>query len=317
MIVVSPVLPSHILRMSDLARLISAKVAAALFAALLAASTLPSSTAFAGEMIVTGLAGLPRANGVSLLMHDRLSERSEPIELETNRISSLSVLYGSSIALQLGPSTKVMVSPATDQRGELIELVRGELRTVSRRDRSKKRPEIHTPSSIIRPSTSTLHVFVDSISSDTDVTSLENRAWVVSNDPIHKQSAILNTGQQLTVHLGSPPGNISKSRMDVDADITGFLSGSKLREAALSYDMKREGQLALSQIALNDVPNTELPSVASPFPTPAEFLFQPLQIMRPSVCSNTYMCSKERKIPLDAIPGPPVCTGIPGEQCQR
>ena len=64
-----------------------------------------ADTAFAGELVVTGLNGLPRANGVSLIMHDRLSERPEPIELETNRISSVSVMYGNAISLQLGPSS--------------------------------------------------------------------------------------------------------------------------------------------------------------------------------------------------------------------
>lgn len=230
---------------------------------LLVASPLAASAA---EMIVTGVSGLPRANGVSLLMHDRLAERAEPIELETNRMSGVSVLYGESISLQLGPSTKVLINSATDQRGELIELMRGELRAVTRRDRSKKRPEIHTPTAIVRPSTTVLRLFVDSVSGDTEVTSIESRAWVVSSDPIHKQSAILNSGQQVMVRAGQAPGSIIKYKLDASSDVTGFVSGRKLREDALLFDMTRDGKIALSQIALNDVPDESLPSVASPFP---------------------------------------------------
>lgn len=287
------------------------KNAIALLVAALLVATSPS-VGLAGELIVTGVSGLPRANGVSLLMHDRLSERAEAIELETNRVSTLLVLYGDSISLQLGPSTTVRVSPATDRRGELIELVRGELRSVTKRDRSKKRPEIHTPSAVIRPSTTTLHLFVDPVSGDTDATSLESRAWVVSSDPTHKQSAILNSGQQVTIRMGNAPGTIRKFVPDPKSDITGFLSGNNLRDAALTHDMRREGQIVLSLIASNDVPDTTLPSVASPFPTPAGLGWDSNLLIRDSTCTNTLTC-------IDRIPiqGPQSCSGIPGEHCQR
>ncbi len=273
------------------------------------------AVALAGEMIVTGLSGQPRANGVSLLMHDRLSERAEAIELETSRVSSVSVLYGDSISLQLGPSTKVLINPATDQRGELIELVRGELRSTTRRDGSKKRPEIHTPSAVIRPSTTTLHVLVDAVSGDTEATSLESRAWVVSSDPANKQSAILNSQQQLTIHTGSPPGTIRKFVPNSRGEITGFVAGKMLREAALTHDLKREGHIALSQIALNDVPNTTLPSVASPFPTPHGLGWG--DHLRPGevLCEFTTECRHTPAVPPSR---PPVCTGsiVGGEHCQ-
>ena len=281
------------------------------------ALSIPTVT-FAAEMIVTGISGLPRANGVSLLMHDRLSERPEPIELETNRIAGLSIMYGDSISLQLGPSTKVLVNPATDQRGELIELVRGELRSVTRRDRSKKRPEIHTPTAVIRPSTSILRLFVDTVSGDTEVNSIESRAWVVSSDPSRKQSSILNTGQQVMIRAGQAPGTISKYTFDDAGDITGFISGRKLREEALIYDMTRDGKIALSQIALNDVPDTSLPSVASPFPSAIGLGWQATSASRDyNVCGNTILCNGFDGIPRAAPRAPPTCTGIPGEQCQR
>ncbi len=287
------------------------KKAIALLVAALSIATAPS-VGLAGELIVTGVSGLPRANGVSLLMHDRLSERAEAIELETNRVSTVSVLYGDSISLQLGPSTTVRVNPATDRRGELIELVRGELRSVTKRDRSKKRPEIHTPSAVIRPSTTTLHLFIDPVSGDTDVTSLESRAWVVSSDSTHKQSAILNSGQQVTIRMGNAPGTIRKFVPDPKSDITGFLSGSNLRVAALTHDMRREGQIVLSLIALLDVPDTTLPSVASPFPTPAGLSWDSNPLPRDPTCTDPLTC-----IDRTPIPGPPSCTGIPGEHCRR
>ncbi len=278
---------------------------------------LGAGVASAGELIVTGLSGLPRANGVSLLMHDRLSERPEPIELETNRVSSLSVLYGESISLQLGPSTRVLVSPASEQRGELIELVRGELRTVTRRERAKKRPEIHTPSAVLRPSTTTLHLFVDSVTGDTDATSLESRAWVVSTDPSHKQSSILNSGQQLTIRMGSAPGKIQRFIPDPKGDITGFLTGSKLRKAALTYDMTREGVIALNQIAQNDVPDTSLPSVASPFPTPQGLGWLDRASKRSPTCLVPTMCDGVERFPSLLPRGPGKCGDKPGEHCDR
>ncbi len=275
-------------------------------------------TASAGELIVTGLTGLPRANGVSLIMHDRLAERAEPIELETNRISNLSVMYGNAISLQLGPSTKVRVSPATEQRGELIELVKGELRSVTRRERARKRPEIHTPSAVLRPSTTVLHLFVDAVSGDTDATSLESRAWIVSTNPVHKQSSILNTGQQITVRMGSAPGKIRKYIPDPKGDITGFLTGSKLRDAALEFDMTREGVIALSQIAQTDVPDTSLPSVASPFPTPQGLGWLDRVAKRQPTCFGPTMCKDVGPFP-DSLPaGPPACPpGSVGEHCNR
>lgn len=277
-----------------------------------------AAPAFAGEMIVTGISGVPRANNVSLLMHDRLSERPEAIELETNRTSSLSVLYGNTISLQLGPSTLVRVHPATDQRGELIELVRGELRSVTKRDRAKKRPEIHTPSAVIRPSTTTLHLLVDAVSGDTKATSLESRAWVVSSDSSHKQSAILNTGQQVTITRGNAPGTIRKYVPDPIGDITGFWSGSKLRDAALSYDMNRESQLALNQIASNDIPDTTLAAVASPFPTPPGLGLRAGMGYRDHTCRNTIECQEFPPFPRSAPPGEIPCPGpIPGEHCTR
>lgn len=276
------------------------------------------SQSFASELKVTGLSGLPRANGVSLLMHDRLSERAEPIELDTNRMSGVSLLYGESISLQLGPSTKVYINPANDQRGELIELVRGELRSVTRRDRSKKRPEIHTPTAIIRPSTSVLRVFVDAVSGDTEVTSIESRAWIVSSNPSFKQSSILNSGQQVMIRAGQAPGTISKYNFDPAADITGFLSGRKLRQDALTYDMSRDGKIALSQIALSDVPDTSLPSVASPFPNPIGLGWQATSASRDyNVCGNTILCNGFEGIPRAAPRAPPTCSGVPGEHCQR
>ena len=278
-----------------------------------------ADTAFAGELVVTGLNGLPRANGVSLIMHDRLSERPEPIELETNRISSVSVMYGNAISLQLGPSTRVRVSPATEQRGELIELVRGEMRSVTRRERARKRPEIHTPSAVLRPSTTTLHLFVDAVSGDTDATSLESRAWVVSTNPAHKQSSILNTGQQITIRMGSAPGKIRKYIPDPRGDITGFISGSKLRDAALEFDMTREGQIAMSQIAQADVPDTSLPSVASPFPTPQGLGWLDRVAQREPTCSIPTMCDGIQEFPELLPAPPPACPADlpPGEGCIR
>ncbi len=277
-----------------------------------------SGVAFASEMIVTGVTGLPRANGVSLLLHDRLSERIEPIELETNRLSSVSVLYGESISLQLGPSTKVLVVPATEQRGELIELVRGELRTVTRRDRSKKRPEIHTPSAIIRPSTTVLHLFVDPVSGDTEATSIESRAWVVSADPSHKQSSILNSGQQVMIRVGQSPGSMRKHVQDPKGDIMGFVSGRKLREEALAYDMARDGKISLSQIALNDVPDTSLPSVASPFPSSTGLGWHASTAREFGVCATTLQCNDFQGIPDDPPMSEPMCgpNPRPGEHCQ-
>lgn len=276
-----------------------------------------SGVAVASEMIVTGVSGFPRANGVSLLMHDRLSERSDPIELETNRSSSLSVLYGESISLQLGPSTKVFVVPANDQRGELIDLIRGELRTVTRRDRSKKRPEIHTPSAIIRPSTTVLHLFVDPMSGDTEATSVESRAWVVSSDPNHKQSSILNSGQQVIIRIGQAPGSIRKRLHDMKGDIMGFVSGRKLREDALAYDMARDGKIALNQIAMNDVPDTSLPSVASPFPSATGLGWQASTAHDFGVCATTLQCNDFGGIPDDPPMAEPMCgPGEIGEHCQ-
>ncbi len=289
-----------------------------LLAAFIAVLTAGASVAQAGELIVTGLTGLPRANGVSLIMHDRLAERAEPIELETNRISHVSVMYGNAISLQLGPSTRVRVSPATEQRGELIELVRGELRTVTRRERTRKRPEIHTPSAILRPSTTTLHLFVDGVSGDTDATSLESRAWIVSTNPDHKQSSILNTGQQITVRMGSAPGKIRKYIPDAKGDITGFLSGTKLRHAALEFDMTREGVIALNQIARNDVPDASLPSVASPFPTPKGLGWLDRVAGRDPTCSIPTMCDGikpfEKRRPAPRTSCPPDSLGV---DCDR
>jgi len=290
------------------------KKAIALLIAALSIATAPS-VGLAGELIVTGVSGLPRANGVSLLMHDRLSERAEAIELETNRVSTVSVLYGDSISLQLGPSTTVRVNPATDRRGELIELVRGELRSVTNRDRSKTRPEIHTPSAVIRPSTTTLHLFIDPVSGDTDVTSLESRAWVVSSDSTRKQSAILNSGQQVTIRVGNAPGTIRKYLPDASGDITGFWSGRKLRDAALTHDMNRESQLALNRIASNDIPIATLAAVASPFPTPASLGWRAGMGYRDHTCRNTVECQEIPPFPNPAPAGPPPCNGIPGEQC--
>lgn len=278
-----------------------------------------SGLASAGELIVTGLTGLPRANGVSLIMHDRLAERVEPIEIETNRISSVSLMYGNAIALQLGPSSRMRVSPATEQRGALIELVRGELRSVTQRERAQKRPEVHTPAAVIRPSTTTLHLFVDGVSGDTDVTSLESRAWIVSTNPVHKQSSILNTGQQITIRTGSAPGKIRKYIPDPRGDITGFLSGNKLRDAALEHDMTREGVIALNQIASADVPDTSLPSVASPFPTPQGLGWLDRVAQRAPTCSIPTMCDRIDGFPDEFPPPPPVCPpGVPpSEGCVR
>lgn len=280
--------------------------------ALLAVSLGIAPTAvIAAELIVTGISGTPRANGVSLLMHDRLSERAEAIELETNERSTLSVLYGTAISLQIGPSTRLLVHPATDERGELIELVRGELRTVTRRDQSKKRPEIHTPSAVIRPSTTTLHFFVNPVTGDTDVTSLESRAWVMSSDPNHKQSAILNSGQLVTIRMGEVPGSIQKVDLDPESDVTGFLSGRRLRDAAFAYDIAREGQIALNQIALNDVPDTTLPSVASPFPTPTGLGWNSTAESRTwNLCGHIRCDPEFPDIPDIALSLPPIC-GVP------
>jgi hypothetical protein len=278
--------------------------------------TVGAPAASAEDLTVTGVSGLPRANGVSLLMHDRLSERVEPIELETNRRSGVSVLYGESISLQLGPSTKLFINPATAERGELIEVVRGELRTVTRRDRSKKRPEIHTPTAVIRPSTSVLHVLVDDMSGDTEVTSIESRAWVVSSNPALKQSSILNSGQQVTIRASQAPGSIRKYHFDAASDVTGFMSGRKLREDALVYDMTRDGKLALSQIALNDVPEKSLPSVVSPFPNPVGLGWQATSATRDyNICGNTTLCNRFDGVPRPAQAFEKKCGLIFGEHC--
>jgi hypothetical protein len=162
-------------------------------------------------------------------------------------------------------------------------------------------------------------LFVDRASGDTEATSLESRAWVVSSDPSRKQSAILNSGQQVSIKMGEAPGAIRKYLPDPKGDITGFWSGSRLRDAALSHDMNRESQLALNQIASNDIPDTTLAAVASPFPTPIGLGWRANMAYRDYICSNPLECQKFPEFPTSAPGGPPICPpgSPPGEHCQR
>ena len=141
----------------------------------------------------------------------------------------------------------------------------------------------------------------------------------MSSDPSRKQSAILNSGQQVTIKMGEAPGTIRKYLPDAKSDITGFWSGSRLRDAALSHDMNRESQLALNQIASNDIPDTTLAAVASPFPTPIGLGWRANMAYRDHMCSNTIECQDFPEFPESGSDFPPMCPpgSPPGEHCQR
>ncbi len=279
---------------------------------------LVAPSALAAQTVVTALFGTVQADGDEIGIGDHLSvDDPDVVEVESSLDSGAALLHGDALLIEMGPSTKLKIRSGVGDDGPVVEISNGSARITTRLDESDAATEIRTPSAIIRPRSSTLHLDVNGEVGTTMVASLENRAFVLSNDERHKRGVYLNTSQYVVVPKGAPPGSIEKMEVTVRESLSGPATQRRYRDSALTRNMSRESERLLADIAQADVPEGELSSLANPLPTPKAFTFEPETIDRTLVCDPT-TCGLFSVPEFDPGPAdPPGCIGIPGEQCQR
>jgi hypothetical protein len=271
----------------------------------------------AADSFVTAVSGGARLDGNPLTTHLLVDDGSSDIEIETDAGGSCALLHGESILLQLCGDTQVRIPARQGDAPQTIEVTRGELRVTTMRHRSGRRMEIRTPTAIARPFNTILHLSVEPTTGKTVITSLESRAVVVSTNPDEKRSAILNRGQQVTLYPGQAPGKIQKFDIEGLQYRSPCFSGEAFRKMAVSYDARNDGQVALSQIADSDIPEPSLPALVNPFQAPEGFVWGLTDSQYFESGCNPTSCAPFILPPPPGLAGPPICTGLPGEQCQR
>lgn len=271
----------------------------------------------AADTFVTAVVGRARLDGHPLTAHRLVGDGSSDIEIETDAGGSCAVLHGESILVQLCGDTKVRIPAVEGDAPQMIEISRGEIRLTSMRQRSDRRLKIRTPASVVRPFTTVLHISVEPTSGKTVVTSLESRAVVVSTNADEKRSAILNTGQQITIETGHPPGKIQKLDGEAEQSDSPCFSGEVFRSEAVAQDALKDGQAALDRFAAADIPDSSLPALANPFPAPEGFVWGLTDSQYFESGCNPVSCEPFVLPPPPGLAEPPPCTGLPGEHCQR
>jgi hypothetical protein len=273
--------------------------------------------ALAADTVVTALFGIARADGNDIAIGDQLSgHASGPLEVATSLESGCALLHGEALLVEMGPSTKLKIRDAVGGSGPVVEVTDGTARITTLRASSDGAIEIQTPSAIVRPRSSTLHLEVNGATGTTLVSSLEGRAFVLGNGERRKRTVFLNSSQWVSVPMGEPPGAIEKLEERVAERLGGAAALRPYRGSALAQNMDRQSEVLLADIARADVPDAELESLSNPLPTPKAFSFKPEMIDRTLVCDPT-TCGLFSVPEFDPGPGdPPGCIGIPGEQCQ-
>ena len=282
----------------------------ALTASLLTALT--AAPAVAVEMTVTAMAGLATANGTALAAHQDLETGAV---LQTGEGGTCSLLHGENLLVELGPDTKMRIADGSDG-GAVIHIQGGQARISTVRKRSDPRVEIRTPSAAVRPMTSTIHVEVDTKTGRTLVTSIEQRALVISIDPAYKRSALLNTNQWVSVPVGDAPGTIQQVDAEAAQKIANAAIAITLRRAAVDDVSRAEGVTMLAGIAADDMPQTAPAAVSAPFQAPSGFAFGKETNQRLESGCDPTSCGAFLVFQDTRPPGPGAC-GIPGEQCGR
>jgi hypothetical protein len=279
---------------------------------------LAAPAALAAETVVTALFGTARAGDDDVAIGDQLSgDDSGQLEVVTSLRSGCALLHGETLLVEMGPSTKLKIRDAAGSSGPVVEILDGSARITTRLDASDAATEIRTPSAIVLPRSSTLHLEVNGDSGTTFVSSLDNRAFVHSSDDRYKRTVFLNSSQWVSVPKGEPPGGIEKLDDRAAESLEGADTLRLYRGTALAQNMHRESEVLLADIVLADVPEGELESLAVPLPTPRAFAFESEVIDRRLVCDPT-TCGLFSVPEFDPGPSdPPGCIGIPGEQCQH
>jgi len=281
------------------------------------ACLLAAPSALAAETVATALFGTVRANGRDVAVAERLSsDEPDQITVETGLASGCVLLHGEALLVEMSPSTKLTIKSATGKSGPVVEIADGSARITTRLDDADAATEIHTPSAIVRPRSSTLYLEVNGYAGTTMVASFEDRAFVLSNDRRHKRAVFLDSAQWVSVSKGEPPGTIEKLEASVAASLVDPEAQRRYRASGLEHDVHRESEARLADIARADVPEGEPVSLANRLPVPKEFSFEYETIDRTLVCDPT-TCGLFSVPEYDPGPGdPPGCIGIPGEQCQ-
>ncbi len=275
-------------------------------------------SAMAAETVVTAAFGTVRADGSELAVGRSVDvPASGAIEVETGLSSGCALVHGEALLIEMGPSTKLSLRPGDGAEGPLVKVEDGHVRFTTRLDASDAATEIRTPSAIVRPRSSTIHVEVNTGEGTTLVTSLDDRAFVLSNDARHKRGVFLNTSQWVSVPVGGAPGSIEKIDDSTIEGLGGVASQRRYRVSALNDISRDESTTLLADIVERDIPDGEPTSLAHPLPTPKAFEFKTETIDRTLVCDPT-TCGLFSVPDFDPGPSdPPGCIGIPGEQCQR
>jgi len=291
---------------------------ASLILSALLASVLAAAQGVASETVVTAVFGDARANGRSFAIDDRLPVADGgDLEVVTGEDAGCALLHGDSLLVEVSPSTMLRLRDAGDGGKVLVEVVRGEARTTTWLEGRGPRVEVRTASAVVRPRSGTVRVEVEGATGDTIVTSLGGRALVVSTDERHKRTALLNTHQWVSVVSDQPPGAIKKLVAASAEKIGGPTALRAFRSSAVRQRTDQESQLLLAGIVEEDILDAAPTSVTNPFPTPRGYALEPEPIERPALVCDPTTCGL-LSVPLfdDRPPGPPPCTGIPGEQCR-
>jgi hypothetical protein len=283
-----------------------------------------AGTALAVDTVVTGLTGVATLHGETLSIADRLAPQAaqdfgdtiKEVQVETDDQSTCALLHGDRLLVEMAPNSKVRIRDDVDGLGAVVEIMRGEARVTTQRTREDPRVEVRTPSARIRPMTSIIHVEVDGTTGNSLVTSLAERALVVSADVAQKRSALLNSNQWVSVPRGDAPGTIKQVDPESAQKIADEEMMLVLRGTALMSASENEGRALLERIAAADM----LSSVADPLPTPQGFAAIGSDELEPVPVCLPFLCDPREAALVAALrdprpPGPPPCTGIPGEQC--
>ncbi len=281
------------------------------------ACLLAAPAALAAETVVTALFGTVRSDGNDIAIGDQLSrDASGQLEVVTSLGAGCALLHGDTLLVEMSPSTKLKIRTTSGSSDPVVEISDGSARITTRLGPSDPAIEIRTPSAIVRPRSSTLHLEVNGDSGTTLVSSLDNRAFVLSSDDRHKRTVFLNSLQSVSVPKGEPPGGIEKLGDRVAESLGGAATLRRYRDTALEQNMHRESEVLLTDIARVDVPEGELEALSNPLPTPKAFAFESEMIDRRLVCDPT-TCGLFSVPEFNPGPGdPPGCIGIPGEHCQ-
>ena len=289
------------------------------------ASALFTGPAVAVDTFVTGISGSASMHGRGLGTADRLTRQAaqdsgdveRDVEVVTDADSTVALLHGSQLLVELAPSSRVRIRDDVEGFGVVVEVLRGQARITTERTRSDPRVEVRTLSALIRPLTSTIHVEFNEASGGTLVTSLANRALVVSADVAQKRSALLNSNQWVSVPQGQAPGAIKQVDPDSAQKIADEAQLVGLRSTALVTFSEDEGDEILARIAAADVPGRAPLAVTRPFLLPTGFAFAQDDLERQEDLCLPTDCGAALAFE-DPRPGPPpICIGLPGEQCQR